>query len=445
MPRTALPRPAAIASAEYRARRQALMAALPAHSAVLIPAASLVTRNRDSEYAFRQDSDFHYLSGFPEPDALLVLLPGRDAGEAVLFCQEKDPSQEVWTGIRIGAEAAVTDYGVDEAYENDIRDALLPELLEGREALYLPLDNGEMLALAESLRAELAPQARRGERTPRAFADVAPLIHERRLIKSEAELDLMRHAARISAQAHRRAMQNVSPGLLEYQLQAELEHEFVWHGARAPAYATIVGGGENACVLHYIENSAPLRDGDLVLIDAGGEFDLYAGDITRTFPVNGRFTPAQRELYEVVLEAQCRAVAAVAPDTTLRAIHDGVVRDLTAGLIRLGLLEGSLEERIADDSYRRFFLHATSHWLGLDVHDVGTYRLDGEPRVLVPGMVLTVEPGLYIPDAEDIPEAYRGIGIRIEDDVAVTATGHDVLTADVTKEVAEIEALMHGR
>ncbi|MDV6318383.1 Xaa-Pro aminopeptidase [Chromohalobacter sp. HP20-39] len=442
MPRTALPRPAAISSAEYRARRQALMAALPAHSAVLISAASLVTRNRDSEYAFRQDSDFHYLSGFPEPDALLVLLPGRDAGESVLFCQEKDAFKEAWTGMRIGAEAAVTAYGVDEAYENDDRDALLPELLEGRETLYLPLDNGDMLALAESLRAELAPQARRGERTPSAFADVAPLIHERRLIKSDAELDLMRHAARISAQAHRRAMQNVSPGLLEYQLQAELEHEFVWHGARAPAYATIVGGGENACVLHYIENTAALRDGDLVLIDAGGEFDLYAGDITRTFPVNGRFTSAQRELYEVVLEAQCRAVAAVAPDTTLRAIHDGVVRDLTAGLIRLGLLEGTLEARITDDSYRRFFLHATSHWLGLDVHDVGTYRLDGEPRVLAPGMVLTVEPGLYIPNVEDIPEVYRGMGIRIEDDVAVTATGHEVLTADVPKEVVEIEALM---
>ncbi|GAB3341042.1 Xaa-Pro aminopeptidase [Chromohalobacter beijerinckii] len=445
MPRTALPRPAAITSAEYRARRQALMAALPAHSAVLIPAASLVTRNRDSEYAFRQDSDFHYLSGFPEPDALLVLLPGRDAGEAVLFCQDKDPSQEVWTGIRIGAEAAVTDYGVDEAYENDIRDALLPELLEGRETLYLPLDNGEMLALVESLRAELSPQARRGVRTPRAFADVAPVIHERRLLKSEAELDLMRHAARISAQAHRRAMQNVCPGLFEYQLQAELEHEFVWHGARAPAYATIVGGGKNACVLHYIENSAALRDGDLVLIDAGGEFELYAGDITRTFPINGRFTPAQRELYEVVLEAQCRAVAAVEPGTTLSAIHDGVVHDLTAGLIRLGLLEGLLETRIDDHGYRRFFLHATSHWLGLDVHDVGTYRLDGEPRVLASGMVLTVEPGLYIPDAEDIPEAYRGIGIRIEDDVAVTATGHEVLTADVPKKVAEIEALMHDR
>ncbi|SOC51416.1 aminopeptidase P Metallo peptidase. MEROPS family M24B [Chromohalobacter canadensis] len=442
MPRTALPRPAAISSDEYRARRQALMAALPAHSAVLISAASLITRNRDSEYAFRQDSDFHYLSGFPEPDALLVLLPGRDAGEVVLFCQEKDPSQEAWTGIRIGAEAAVADYGVDEAYENDTRDALLPELLEGRETLYLPLDNGEMLALAESLRAELAPQARRGERTPRAFADIAPLIHAQRLIKSEVELGLMRHAARISAQAHRRAMQSVCPGLFEYQLQAELEHEFVWHGALAPAYATIVGGGENACVLHYIENSAALRDGDLVLIDAGGEFELYAGDITRTFPVNGRFTPAQRELYEIVLEAQCRAVAAVAPGTTLSAIHDGVVRDLTAGLLRLGLLEGPLEARIDDHGYRRFFLHATSHWLGLDVHDVGTYRLDGEPRVLAPGMVLTVEPGLYIPNTEDIPEAYRGIGIRIEDDVAVTATGHEVLTVDVPKEVAEIEALM---
>ncbi|WP_287124493.1 Xaa-Pro aminopeptidase [Chromohalobacter sp.] len=443
MPRTPLPRPAAISPAEYRARRQSLMAALPPQSAVLLSAASLKTRNRDSEYPFRQDSDFHYLSGFPEPDALLVLLPGREDGEAVLFCQEKDPHMEAWTGLRIGAEKAVTTYGLDAAYENDERDALLPELLDGRETLYLPFDDGETLALAESLRAELAAQARRGARAPRAFADVAPLIHERRLIKSEAELDLMRHAARISAAAHRRAMRSVCPGLQEYQLQAELEHEFAWHGARAPAYATIVGGGENACVLHYIENGATLNDGDLVLIDAGGEFDLYAGDITRTFPVNGRFSPAQRELYDLVLEAQCRAVAAVAPGTTLQAIHEGVVRDLTDGLIRLGLLEGPLETRIDDHGYRRFFLHATSHWLGLDVHDVGDYRLEGQPRELMPGMVLTVEPGLYIPDAEDIPEAYRGIGIRIEDDVAVTATGREVLTTGVPKSVADIEALMH--
>ena len=442
MPHDILPRPAAIGLDEYRHRRQALMATLPPRSAVLLPAASLVTRSNDSEYAFRQDSDFHYLTGFPEPDALLVLLPGRAEGETVLFCQDKDPAKEAWTGIRIGAEGAVAHYGVDQAFENAERDERLSELLDGREAVYLPLDDEAAVALAEEVRRDLGARARQGAEAPRALCDVTHLIHERRLIKSEAELVLMRHAGEISARAHVRAMHTSRPGLYEYHLQAELEHEFLWQGGQAPAYSTIVGGGANACVLHYIENASPLRDGDLVLIDAGVEFDLYAGDITRTFPVNGRFTAEQRRVYEIVLTAQERAVQAVAPGVTLAEIHQGVVQDLTAGLIELGLLEGSVEERVEDDSYRRFYLHSTSHWLGLDVHDVGGYRRDGEPRRLEPGMVLTVEPGLYLPEDDDIPEALRGIGIRIEDDVAVTAEGHEVLTSGVPKRAADIEALM---
>lgn len=435
-----LPRPAPITHHEYRARRRTLMAQLPPGSAVLLPGADLVTRSRDSEFPFRQDSDLHYLTGFPEPAALLVLLPGREAGESVLFCQDRDPAQEAWTGRRLGAAGAVREHGLDQAFENTERDARLAELLAGRETLFLPLGDARALALAEALRDTLGD---RGEApAPTALADVSGLLHEQRLIKSPAELALLRHAGEISARAHVRAMRACRPGRVESQLQAELEHEFRWQGGSGPAYASIVGGGPNACVLHYLENDAPLRDGELVLIDAGVEFDLYAGDITRTFPVNGRFTAAQRGLYEVVLAAQERAVAAVCPGATLAAIHAGVVHDLTAGLIDLGLLSGDVQARVDDGSYRRFYLHATSHWLGLDVHDVGVYRRDGEARPLRPGMVLTVEPGLYVPDADDLPEAFRGIGIRIEDDVAVTADGGEVLTASVPKRVADIEALM---
>ncbi|MDX1465494.1 MAG: M24 family metallopeptidase, partial [Halomonas sp.] len=356
--------------------------------------------------------------------------------------QDRDPALETWTGRRLGAEGAVRDHGLDQAFENAERDARLALLLEGRETLYLPLDDADALALAEALRGELSAHARRGVPVPTAFADVSALIHERRLVKSAAELALLRHAGEVSARAHARAMRACRPGLVERQLQAELEHEFRWQGGSGPAYASIVGGGPNACVLHYLENDAPLRDGELVLIDAGVEFDLYAGDITRTFPVNGRFTAAQRALYEVVLAAQERAIAAVRPGATLASIHAGVVHDLTAGLVELGLLTGDVQARIDDGSYRRFYLHSTSHWLGLDVHDVGAYRREGEPRPLCSGMVLTVEPGLYVPDADDLPEAFRGIGIRIEDDVAVTAEGGEVLTTSVPKRVADIEALM---
>ncbi|RAH39457.1 Xaa-Pro aminopeptidase [Halomonas sp. SL1] len=442
MPPEILPRPAAIGAAEFRERRRRLMATLPDDAAVLLPGAALVTRSGDSEHAFRQNSDFHYLTGFPEPDALLLLLPGRDDGESVLFCQDRDPEMEAWTGRRLGAEGAERVHGLDQAFGNAERDEVLAELLDGRTALYLPLDDSEALHLAESIRAELQAGARRGARPPLAFADVSVRLHEQRLVKSPSELALMSHAGAVSAKAHCRAMRACAPGLTEYQLQAELEHEFRWQGGSGPAYASIVAGGGNARVLHYIENADVLHDGALVLIDAGAEIDLYAGDITRTFPVGGRFGEAQRALYEVVLGAQQRAIEAVRPGTTLVAIHRGVVRDLTAGLIELGLLEGELQDCIENEAWRRFYLHATSHWLGLDVHDVGQYRQDGEPRPLVPGMVLTIEPGLYVPEDDDIPAAYRGIGIRIEDDVAVTESGHEVLTADVPKRVADIEALM---
>ncbi|PMR74671.1 Xaa-Pro aminopeptidase [Billgrantia endophytica] len=437
-----LPRPDPISHEEYRARRRAIMSELPKDGAVLLNGASLVTRSRDSDFPFRQNSDFHYLSGFPEPDALLLLLPGRPEGESVLFCQDRDPALEAWTGIRLGAEGAVREHGVDQAFENAERDEWLEALLDGRTTLYLMLDDAEAMALADEVRGRLTTRIRRGAQPPRTFVDLAPLLHERRLIKSEGELSLMRHAAAISARAHMRAMRSARPELTEYHLQAEIEHEFRWHGASGPAYASIVGSGSNACVLHYIENSETLRDGELILIDAGAEFDLYAGDITRTFPVNGRFSEAQRALYDVVLTAQQRAVAAVRPGVTLAEIHDGVVRDLTAGLIQLGLLEGEVEARMKDDGFKRFYLHSTSHWLGLDVHDVGAYRQDDAPRPLEPGMVLTIEPGLYIPVSDDIPERFRGIGIRIEDDVAVTPDGQEVLTAAVPKRAEEIEALM---
>jgi len=437
-----LPRPAPISQDEYRARRRALMDPLPRDSAVLLPGATLVTRSRDSEFPFRQDSDFHYLTGFPEPQALLLLLPGREAGESVLFCQDRDATLEAWTGIRLGAAGAVREHGIDEAFENAERSARLAELLDGRHTLYLPLADADALALAQQVRTELAARARRGATPPVAFADVSERLHALRLRKSEAELALLRHAGEISARAHVRAMRAARPGLMESQLQAELEHEFRWQGGSGPAYASIVGGGSNACVLHYIENQDPLTDGELVLIDAGAEFDLYAGDITRTFPVNGRFSAAQRALYEVVLAAQERAVAAVRPGTTLAALHEGVVHDLTAGLVELGLLDGDVRTCVEEKRYQRFYLHSTSHWLGLDVHDVGAYRDEGEPSPLLPGMVLTVEPGLYVPADDDIPEAFRGIGIRIEDDVAVTDQGHEVLTAGVPKRVADIEALM---
>jgi len=432
----------------YQARRAQLMHKLPSRSAALIPGASLVTRSHDSEYPFRQDSDFYYLTGITEPDALLVLLPdgSEQGGRCVVFCQDRDPTMEAWTGRRLGAEGVMREHGIEQAFENATREEQLKALLDGREILYIPLSHPQAQGMAEEAYQQARAAERRGHPPLQGWLDIAPLIHAMRLIKGNEELALLRHAAAISARAHCRAMQVAAPGLHEYHLQAELEHEFAWQGASGPAYSTIVGGGENACVLHYIENAAPLKGDDLVLIDAGAEYALYAGDITRTFPVSGVFSAPQRTLYSLVLEAQKNAVAAVCPGATLNEIHQGVVRDLTKGLIALGLLEGALDECIKNESYRRFYLHSTSHWLGLDVHDVGAYRLDPETsRPLEAGMVITVEPGLYIPNDDDIPADYRGIGIRIEDDVIVTAKGRETMTSDVPKEIADIEALMANK
>lgn len=417
------------------------MSRIESDDAILIAGATIRIRNRDSDYPFRQDSHFHYLCGFPEPDAWLLLLPGREAGESVLFCQPRDPAAEIWTGRRIGARRAVSDYGVDEALTLESRDEKLLELLDGRQTLYLLMSDERAMALAGDVRGRL--EAQRGRRGPKAFADIAPFLAAQRLIKSQAELALMAHAAHISACAHRRAMASARPGMYEYQLQGDIEHEFLQHGARSPAYATIVGGGVNACVLHYTENEASLASGDLVLIDAGAEYGLYAGDITRTLPVSGRFSEPQRQLYEVVLSAQQRAIRRVKPGVTIRAIHEGVVADLSAGLVMLGLLDGPVERVIENGEYRRFYPHGTSHWLGLDVHDAGDMKDDqGRSRALEPGMVLTVEPGLYMPDDPDIPTQWQGIGIRIEDDVAITDDGAWVLTEAVPKTPAAIEALM---
>lgn len=434
--------PASITSEAYRKRRERLMAEVPPDSAILVPAATLSVRNQDSEYPFRQDSDFHYLCGFPEPQAWLLLLPGREAGESVLFCLPRDPAAEAWTGRRVGPRRAVTRYGVDEAWPLEARDEQLLDLLAGRRTIYLSLGNDRALSLAGKMREGLKARERRGPPAPSAYADIDVLLHEQRLIKSEDELALMRKAGKITARAHAHAMQTVRPGMFEYQLQATLEHAFVMAGARAPAYSTIVGSGANGCILHYMENDAAMAAGDLVLVDAGAEYHLYAGDITRTFPVSGRFSEPQRQLYEIVLGAQQRALRAVRPGATLKGIHDGVVRDLTAGLVALGLVEGPVETAVEQGYYKRFYLHGTSHWLGLDVHDVGAYQVQGASRALAPGMVLTVEPGLYIPDDLDIAEQWRGIGIRIEDNVVVTTQGCEVLTEGVPKRVREIEALM---
>ncbi|MGD8175189.1 Xaa-Pro aminopeptidase [Marinimicrobium sp. ARAG 43.8] len=431
---------------EFARRRKTLMEVMEPNSIAIVPAAPERPRSRDTEYPYRQDSDFHYLSGFPEPGAVLVLIPGREHGEYVLFCRDRDPAREIWDGYRAGPEGACRDYGADDAFPIDDIDDILTGLLEGRERVYYAMGKDrefdrQVMDWVNSIRARV----RSGATPPGEFLDLNHFLHDQRLIKSAAELRLMRHAGEISARAHKRAMHFCQPGVMEYQLEAEIHHEFAMAGARFPAYSTIVGGGANGCILHYIENSSALKDGDLVLIDAGCEYDIYAADITRTFPVNGRFSTEQRALYDWVLKAQKAAIAEVRPGNHWNRPHEISVRVLTEGLVALGLLQGEVDALVENEAYREFYMHRVGHWLGLDVHDVGDYKIDGQWRLLEPGMVMTIEPGLYIaPDNERVPKKWRGIGIRIEDDVAVTRDGCDVLTADVPKEADDIEALMAG-
>jgi len=415
-------------------------------SIALVPGAGTRLRNRDTEYLFRQDSDLLYLTGFTEPDAVLVLAPGRTHGEVVLFCREREPRAELYDGERLGPERAVEQLRIDDAFPiNDMED-ILPGMLEGRERIYVTLGeypefDNRLLHWVNSIRAREAG----GARSPGQFVALKHLLHEQRLFKSAAELRLMREAARITVSAHRRAMAACRPGMTELALEAELQHEFLTQGARAAAYPSIVGSGANACVLHYVANSGVLRDGELVLIDAGCEYEHYAADVTRTFPVNGRFTAAQQALYEVVLEANRQAIASCRPGVHFMTPHEAALRVMVEGLLALGLLAGELEEVLETEAYRPFCPHNTSHWLGSDVHDVGDYRIGGAWRQLEPGMVLTIEPGIYIPRSEvsaHLPPRWRGIGIRVEDDVLISRGGHEVLTAEAPKSVADVTRTM---
>ena len=431
---------------EYARRRKQLMRMAGNDAILILAAAPERVRNNDAHYPYRQDSDFHYLTGFPEAEAVLALAPGRTAGEVILFCRERDAERERWDGPRAGTEGAVSDFAMDDAFPIEDIDDILPGLIEGRERVYYHFGRDvdfdlRLISWVNRLRAQM----RHGVRPPHEFVALSHLLHDLRLFKSRAELALMKKSAQIASTAHRRAMQATRPGLNEHEIEAELLHVFRRHGA-VPSYEPIVGGGANGCVLHYRANNAPLRDGDLLLIDAGAEFGCYASDITRTFPVNGRYSPAQRELYDLVLAAQHAAIDEVRPGRTFDAYHEAAVRVLTRGLIRLGLLSGTLEKNLREQTYRDFYMHKTGHWLGLDVHDVGDYRIEGEFRVLEPGMVVTVEPGLYIaPDAKRVPARYRGIGIRIEDDVIVTEGDPIVISDGVPKDADEIEALMASR
>ncbi|MGY4491802.1 Xaa-Pro aminopeptidase [Pseudomonas sp. TE3610] len=433
-----------IPKSEYARRRKALMAQMEPNSIAILPAAAVAIRNRDVEHVYRQDSDFQYLSGFPEPEAVIALIPGREHGEYVLFCRERNPERELWDGLRAGQEGAIREYGADDAFPITDIDDILPGLIEGRDRVYTAMGSNTEFDrhLMEWINV-IRSKADLGSQPPEEFVALDHLLHDMRLYKSANEVKVMRHAAQISARAHVRAMQACRAGLHEYSLEAELDYEFRKGGAKMPAYGSIVAAGRNSCILHYQENDALLKDGDLVLIDAGCEIDCYASDITRTFPVSGKFSPEQKAIYELVLKSQEAAFAAIGPNRHWNEAHEATVRVITEGLAELGLLQGDVRELIVSEAYRAFYMHRAGHWLGLDVHDVGDYRVGGEWRVLEPGMTLTVEPGIYIsPDNQKVAKKWRGIGVRIEDDVVVTRSGCDILTRDVPKTVAEIEALM---
>ena len=429
---------------EFVQRRGKLLAQLDNHSVAIIPAAVEITRSRDTEFPFRQDSDFFYLTGFKEPDAVLVLTKDKQGeGKSTLFCRNKDKTAEIWHGRRVGYESAKSDYLFDETYPLSELDDELLQLVNGNRILfyaqgtYSAFDD-KVWALLNTLRG--APK--KGYRAPEIIKDTRPLIHEMRLFKSDAEISVMRKAGKISAEGHVRAMQFAKPDATEYQLEAELHHHYAMNGARYPAYGTIVGSGNNANILHYTENCDTLKAGDLVLIDSGCELEGYAADITRTFPVSGTFSEPQKTIYELVLKAQSAAFEHVKPGGTLVAANKAVMTVMTQGLIELGILSGELDALVEKQACKAFYMHGLGHWLGLDVHDVGEYKLDEADRPFAPGMVLTIEPGLYFDEDAQVPEQYKGIGIRIEDDLLVTEKGYENLTQDVPKTVAEIEALM---
>ena len=434
-----------VLDASVYARRRARLAARLGNGVAIVPTAPECLRNRDAHYPYRYDSYFYYLTGFREPEAVLVLVGG-ETPRSMLFCREKNAEREIWDGFRYGPEAAREAFAFDEACSITELDARMPDLLADRPAVQVhlgsdPLWDGRVLGWVNAVRG----RARSGVAAPGDLRDVRVLLDEMRLIKDGHEVALMRRAGDISAAAHCLAMQAARPGVAEYAVEAVLQHEFRRCGAQAPAYTPIVAGGVNACVLHYVENNATLADGDLLLIDAGCELDGYASDITRTFPVNGRFSGPQRDVYELVLAAQAAAIAVVKPGAHWNAPHDAAVAVLAQGFIDLKLLGGTLDAVLEQETYKQFYMHRTGHWLGLDVHDAGEYKTGGEWRELQPGMVLTVEPGCYIRPGPGVPEAFAHIGIRIEDDALVTVGGCEILSAAAPKNVADIEALMRDR
>ncbi|MBK8814928.1 MAG: Xaa-Pro aminopeptidase [Methylococcaceae bacterium] len=429
---------------EFKKRRKQLMQRIGKGNIALLGSSPTKIRNRDVHYPFRQDSDFYYLTGFSEPDAMAVFIPGREQGEYILFCREFDETKALWEGAHAGLEGATGHYQADDAFPIDDLDEILPGMLENKHKVFYPMGRDSELdhRLLDWIN-HIKGQSRSGIVAPGELVSLEHILHEMRLFKSQEEIKLMRRAAEVSAQGHVRAMQSCKAGMYEYQIEADLVHHFMQQGLRSVAYPSIVAGGKNACVLHYTENSDKLKNGDLLLIDAGAECDHYAADITRTFPVSGRFTEPQKQLYQLVLDAQSAAIEQIKPGTPWHYAHDASVETLTKGLVNLGLLEGKVKTLIKKEKFKQFYMHRIGHWLGMDVHDVGDYKVDQKWRLLEPGMVLTIEPGLYIPaDCKTVDEKWRGIGIRIEDDLLVTEHGYEILTANVPKTVIEIEALM---
>lgn len=435
-----------ITNKEYSARRKEIMSLMHSNSIAIISAAPEKVRSRDTHYPYKQNVNLSYLCGFPEPESVLVLIPGRAQGEMVLFCRDKDPLRETWDGYREGPEGAVSNFGADDAFPIADIDDILPNLIEGKDRLYYaigkdPEFDRHLMDWVNHVR----NQRGNGALPPGEFVDLDHFINEMRLFKTAGELKIMRKAAEISVSAHSRAMKASKPGLFEYQLQAEIEHEFAVHGSAGAAYTSIVGGGKNGCILHYIENRDALKDGDLVLIDAGCEYQNYAADITRTFPVNGKFSDEQAAIYDIVLQAQTDAIAVISPGIEYNKTNEATVLAITQGLVDLGILHGDVDELIASEAHREFYMHGAGHWLGMDVHDVGDYKIDGQWRVYEPGMVVTIEPGIYIaPGNPNVDKKWHGIAVRIEDDIVVTKDGNENITAGVPKKRDEIEALMAG-
>ena len=415
-------------------------------SAIIIASASVKSRISDTDYAYRQDSNFYYLSGYEEPESLILMRPNHANEKFIIFCRDRDPLREQWDGFRTGQEGAISEYGADAAYSINSVDQLMPELLKGSKNIYFSMSSpcGIDFKINHWIE-DIRKNMRAGAEPPENLLSLDSILHEMRLIKEDHELDIMKHAADITTEAHVRAMQAVTPGMFEYQLEAEYLYAFNKNGARSPAYNSIVGGGNNSCILHYVENNSELKDGDLVLVDAGCEYQYYASDVTRTFPVNGKFSPEQKEIYTIVLEAHKQSIEQAQPGNKWNLMHEKSVEVLVEGLLSLGLLNGSKEENIEKGLYSKFYMHRIGHWLGMDVHDVGAYKKDGDWRELEKGMVMTIEPGIYILDSlEDVDDKWKGIGVRIEDNIVINDSGNEFLTPDVPRTIEEVEQTVQG-